>query len=333
MALAAAGSRWASSIDTVFRPDEGCRYDPSKDYWFVRMRQGTGGADFAPELWSRGLVGVLYGTWRVEHVLGDDGRPDPGKVNTAHIQRVCPQPPFFQTGWTKEFRPFFLDLQVGDRVVISFDDCLHLGTIADGFLDDETPRGETQEYFKCRPVSDRKRFVLNLLPSVFRLIPTMRGTISRLSAFRPQAQLLDACADEAAVAGSWEHMGVQTFLRMLAPYQWELLCAEYLRDVEGIRPLLLKPGGCLPTVDLFGVDPKGARVVAQCKNDSTPWKASAVQKWLQDAALAPTDRVFFCCRGGVVGDLGDSRVAVLDGEAVGRWLERSPGYFGAIKRL
>ena len=56
-------------------------------YWFMKMKHGESGEDYASELWDKGLVGVMFGTWRIEHVLNEVGEPDPAKL-TSEATRV-----------------------------------------------------------------------------------------------------------------------------------------------------------------------------------------------------------------------------------------------------
>jgi hypothetical protein len=66
----------------------------------MRMKQGSEGKPFTEELWQQGLVGVLFGTWSIEHVLDDAGKLDPNKISAKYIEEQCPQP----SGMNKERR-------------------------------------------------------------------------------------------------------------------------------------------------------------------------------------------------------------------------------------
>ena len=120
---------------------------------------------------------------------------------------------------------------------------------------------------------------------------------------------------------------------MLSPAQWEMLCAEYLRDLIGFRSLLVAPGRGLRDFDLLGVDMKGNRILVQCKNDSTSWSAEDVQDWLVGLKLAANDVPVFCCRGGVSGEMGDSHLAIVTGAEVASWLAGQGEYQQALRRL
>jgi hypothetical protein len=39
-------------------------------YWFMRMKHGEGGEDHAPELWEKGLVGVMSRTGKPPGLCG-----------------------------------------------------------------------------------------------------------------------------------------------------------------------------------------------------------------------------------------------------------------------
>src|SRR6185437_5534906 len=61
-------------------------------YWFMRMKQGSNGEDFAPELWGAGKIGVMFGTWRIHHVLDPHGNIDVAKLTATALSRTTPQP-------------------------------------------------------------------------------------------------------------------------------------------------------------------------------------------------------------------------------------------------
>jgi hypothetical protein len=67
--------------------------DKAMAYWFMKMKQGAGGEDFARDLWQEDhLVGVMFGTWRIDHVLDEEGKkPDPGKLTAEVIDKKSPQ--------------------------------------------------------------------------------------------------------------------------------------------------------------------------------------------------------------------------------------------------
>src|SRR5919107_984764 len=149
-------------------------------YWFMKMKQGAEGQDFARELWQQGLVGVLFGTWRIDHVLGEDDRPDPGKLTAEAIEKMCRQPKGIDKGrdfndaflWAP--KTFLLKVSEGDRVVVAFDDIIGIGTVDDGFCDDPNGfRGPFKEQFKCRPVKDQRTFRVAELPASYRLLAGM----------------------------------------------------------------------------------------------------------------------------------------------------------------
>ena len=50
-------------------------------YWFMRMKQGTHGNNFTLELWGKGGVGVMFGTWIIEDVQDGTGGIDESKIS------------------------------------------------------------------------------------------------------------------------------------------------------------------------------------------------------------------------------------------------------------
>jgi hypothetical protein len=302
-------------------------------FWFIRMKQGTNGPDFAQEVWAKNRIGIMYGTWRLKHISGADGRIDPMKLSAAHINEVCPQRVHgFSEKWMKPIKKFFLEVQPDDRVVTVFGGSIHLGTVGPYLIDDETER-LNGEFFKCRNVHDIKRFQLTDLPSVYRLIGNMQGTLAKIRAYLPHVELLERCADAQSVCAALQSMSVDDFLGMLGPEQWEVLCAEYLRDRIGFRFLLLQAGKTLKDVDLVGVDRTYRKVIAQCKNQSTPWAATDVKRWLASASIGANDIAVFCSRGGVSGDLARLPCAIVDGREIASWLMGSDQYFRSIKQM
>ena len=299
-------------------------------YWYMRMKQGAGGHDFAKELWKKELVGVLWGTWRICHVQDENGQIDPDKVSYEHIQGACPQPTQFTRQWLVQPRTFLLQVESGDRVLTIFDNAVHIGTVGDGFLDDETP--PDGEVFKCRPIHSRKTFPLDELPASFRLLSnTGRRAVQGIGACAPHAELLDKCDSPEQVRDKIAKMPASEFLEMLSPAQWEIVCSEYLRDSVGFRFLLLKPGKSLKAVDIVGVDGDFWRVLAQCKNDSSARDVSTVERWFKEASIGRGDILYYFCRGGIIGSV--ERCHLVDGSIIAIWLEANPDYFMAIRTL
>ena len=57
-------------------------------YWFMRMKQGTHGNNFTLELWCKGRVGVMFGTWIIEDVQDGTGGIDESKISQETLE-VC----------------------------------------------------------------------------------------------------------------------------------------------------------------------------------------------------------------------------------------------------
>jgi hypothetical protein len=315
--------------------------DKAMAYWFMKMKQGARGEDFARKLWQQGLMGVLFGTWRIDHVLGEDGRPDPGKLTAEAIEKVCRQPKGIDRGrdfndaflWAP--KTFLLKVSEGDRVVVVFDEAIHIGTVDEGFYDDPNgPRGPYKEYFKCRPVKDRKAFSLTELPASYRLVASMgRRAIQGITVYRKLVRLLDENDDSEGIQEALMGMPKGDFLDMLSDKQWEVICDQYLRDKIGLRSLVLGVGGTLKDVDIYGVAKDGRRVLAQCKNDSRPYTVKRLARLIGGIPRNPEDHLYFCCRGGVEGDRGDLDCQVVDGNDILNWLDDDPDYFRYLKSV
>jgi hypothetical protein len=307
-------------------------------YWFMKMKQGRKGEDFAKELWhDHHLVGVMFGTWRIHDVLGEDGRPDPQELTAEAIQRKQPQPEgiTFDDKFLWAPKVFLLKVSVGDRVVAVFDETIHIGTVDEKFYDDPNgPRGPYKEYFKCRPVKDRKSFPLAELPASYRLVGSMgRRAIQGVHAYKKLVRLLDEHGDPREVREALVRMPKGDFLDMLSDKQWEVLCDQYLRDKVGLRSLVLGVGGTLKDVDIYGVDGEGQRVLAQCKNDSNPWSTRRVKNLIAGILRNPDDHLYFCCRGGVEDDGEGLDCRVIDGGDILGWLDEDPDYFRRLKTM
>ena len=311
-----------------------------KTYWFMQMRQGEGGEDHAPELWGEGLVGVMFGTWRIGHVLSD-GTPDTDKLTAQAIESQVPQPSGLDKGkgmndrFLRAPRTLLLKMSVGHRVVVLFDKAIHIGTVGDGYLDDPGgPRGPYDEYYKCRPVDDQKSFRLADLPASCRLLGGMgRSTIQGIHAYEGLVRLLDEHCNADEIKVAILDMPTLSFLGTLSYKQWEVLCDQYLRDEVGLRSLVLKIGGTLQGVDIYGVAGDGKRLLAQCKNDSDPWSRKRLVKLISGIPRRPEDHLYFCCRGGVKGGRDGLDCRVVDGNDISQWLDEDPDYLKRLKTM
>lgn len=304
-------------------------------YWFMRMKQGVGGEDYTAEMWESGRVGVLFGPWRIFHVMDGNGAIDRAKLKASAILNVCPQSHDlpFDDEFLAPARKFLIGVQAGDRIVVAFNGAIHIGVASDEFLDDPLPRGKRGGHFKCRRIYNAKAFDLSELPSIYRLVTGIgRGTIQEIDSLRTAIELLDGSGSSADLRDTLRTMTPQRFLEMLSPEQWEVVCGEYLRDEIGFRFLLLQSGKTLKDVDLVGVDRAHCRVIAQCKNDAKAWTGARVEAWLEQTPVGEHDRVYFFSRGGVRGAVSD-RCVIVDGTHIADWLGRSPEYFRCLKEL
>jgi hypothetical protein len=300
-------------------------------YWFMRMRQGSKGPDFTKELWQERLVGVLWGTWKIADVLNGNNEVaedalTPEKLGVSKKELQAP-------------KKFLLEMSPYDRVVVAFDNSLHMGIVEKGFKPDPNPSiRKNDEHFKCRPIRDEppdspKEFPLGELPAGYRLVSaTGQQTIQRIRAYEPLVQLLDSHETAQEIKSELEQRSIEDLLPMFSPKQWEVLCAEYLRSEKGVRPLLAV-GGTLKDIDIYGVDDDGRRILAQCKNDSKPWKAEDIRQWVRDLARDPDDILYFFSRGGVDGDIDEAECRTVTGEEILEWLEPLKDYQRHLKIL
>ena len=304
-------------------------------YWFMRMKQGSEGKPLPPELWDKDLIGVMFGRWTIDYVL-TDGDLDKGKVTFERLQKYPPSgEPEFNKNWFHSARRFLVEMLADDKVVVEFGDSLHIATVTDEFKGDPNPAlRDYGEHFKCRRIRSKKRFAIEKLPSSYRLISgTGRGAVQRINAYRPLVELLDRCDSPEEVTEECRKMSTERFMTTLSPKQWETVCAEYLRDTEGVRPLLLALGSTLKDVDIYGVNRRGERVLAQCKNDATKRKAEIIEEWAISLAASPEDILYFFARGGVDRQVHASRCTVIDGEEILRWLGSQGKYQEQLKIL
>jgi hypothetical protein len=152
-----------------------------------------------------------------------------------------------------------------------------------------------------------------------------------LRKFEPLLGVLDKFRDAEGVRSGFAGLSEEDFLKMTSPNQWEILCAEFLRQSIGFRFLLLDVGRTLKGVDLVGVDKCHCRVIAQCKNDSGPWSSAKVEQWVSGASVTTEDKVYFCCRGGVDGTPKSFHKIV--GTDIADWLRSDPEYFKCLKTM
>ncbi len=103
-------------------------------YWFMRMKQGSEGEEnFAPKLWNRNLIGVMFGTWTIDDVL-TNGAIDEGKVTYEHLSKYrTKNEPVFKKSWFDSSRRFLIEMASDDKVVVEFGGALHIATVTDTF--------------------------------------------------------------------------------------------------------------------------------------------------------------------------------------------------------
>lgn len=298
-------------------------------YWFVRMKQDSGGRaekDFTEELWEQGLIGILFGSWTINGVLDEAGTVDDDKLTQGWLwEHRADHIEVFKPEWLHTVRRFLKEMSEGDKVVVSYeeDGSLHIGTLGDGFREDPNPPRNYGEAFKCRLVTDQKRFALEDLPSGYRLVSgTGRGTVQLIKAYEPLVRLLDRHedGDTDGVRRTFTEMSTKDLLKVLSPQQWEVLCAEYLRAIEGVRPLLLAVGNTLKDVDIYGVDRHGNKVLAQCKNDSAKKSARTVREWAEKVPNRTGDRLYYFVRGGIDGEIDQTLCTTFSGDELEVWL-------------
>jgi hypothetical protein len=305
-------------------------------YWFMRMRQGSNGEDFTTELWDQELIGVMFGTWTIDDVSDGAGGIDESKITHEWLCQYLPDnEPTYKKSWSDSSHRFLIEMSAGDKVVVEFKGALHIATVTDEVTGDpDHTRRERKEHFKCRRIRHRKDFPLEKLPSSYRLISTTgRGAVQRINAYEPLVELLDLCDSPEEVTKACCEMSMEKVLGVLAPKQWEAICSEYLRDIEGVRPLLLAVGSTLKDIDIYGVNRDGRRVLAQCKNDAKTRNARSINDWIVGLAVGSEDKLYFFARGGVKGSINHSRCTVVDGNDILGWLRSQEEYERYVKCL
>lgn len=297
------------------------------------MKQGNGGPDFTEELWQRGLVAVLWGTWKIDDIRSevyptrlDERKLTPRNLNVSNKALQAP-------------RQFLFKMSPDDRVVVSFNKSLHIGIVGEGYAPDPAPENRKDgEHFKCRLLREDspyspKEFPLAELPAAYRLVATTgQQTIQRIRAYEPLVQLLDTCDSAKEVKAVLAEKAMEELLPMLSAKQWEILCAEYLRSTVGLKPLLAV-GGTLKDIDIYGVNNNGQRILAQCKNSSNPWKSEDIETWIGNLAKAPNDILYFFSRGGIEGHVDESQCRTVTSQEVLDWLEPLEDYQRYFKVL
>ena len=304
-------------------------------YWFMRMKQGSEGKDFASGLWSECLVGVMFGTWTLNDVSDGAGGVDEGKITQEWLSKYLPtNQRYYKRQWSDASRRFLVEMSADEKVVVEFGDALHIATVTDEYRGDPNPSlRDHGEHFKCRRIHSRKDFPLERLPSSYRLISTTgRGTIQRIRAYKPLVELLDRYDTPEEVTEACREMSTEQLLEVLSPKQWETICAEFLRDTEGMRALLLAVGSTLKDIDIYGVNHEGKRILAQCKNDTRARDAKTINDWTENVVADPEDLLYFFARGGVKDQLSDDRCKIVDGKDILWWLD-SPSQKHYVKHL
>ncbi len=306
-------------------------------YWFMRMRQGSKEKPVTPDLWNQNLIGVMFGTWTIDDVRADSGGIDESKLTHEWLSRyLTDNEPEYKKSWSDSSRRFLAEMASGDKVVVEFEGALHIATVTDEFEGNpHSLHPKYGEHFKCRRIRERKPpFSLERLPSSYRLISsTGRGAVQRIKAFEPLVEMLDRWDSPEEVTEACRDMPTEKLLEVLAPKQWEAICAEYLRDTEEVRPLLLAVGSTLKDVDIYGVNRNGKRVLAQCKNDAKPREARTINEWLDSVVASPGDELYFFARGGVKGSIDADRCRVVDGKEILAWLRSRGDYEEHLKTL
>lgn len=327
------------------------------DAWFIRMRHGSAGRNFAQELWARREVGILFGTWNADELLEGGGFDETKWQRLAKAGKLPPER-FIRHRTAKGHVKRFVEAKPGDLVFWSDAATLHWGRLeGTKVYDSELEQPCTTEHWgedsaRVGPVKARRiapesirRANLAELPAVFRLFRlTGRGTFQKMDAYAPWAHALamhEADGLDQYLAGlDWND-----WMGLLTPGGWEALVAEYLRAERDARSLAVSDGRTLPGVDLVmflpGVEDRPpTRLLVQCKNDSKLWTGRALENWLRDTfeettdgdgpleTVVPTDQeVVLANRGGFRADAvriaeGIPTLNLLHGEHVEAWLTK-----------
>lgn len=339
------------------------RQDGEKSIWYIRMKQGTGGVDYTADLWRKGLVGVLFGGWRLADILPDHTDPtapvrmiDPVKLTPLHLEArwranqsttTSPGETVLSKADVKAARKFLAgdagDVQPGDRVICSYSEegsvWLACGTLTDQFHDHPVDIGRClhkkwgEEFFKCRGVTNQRGFALSNLPSAYRLLRgTGQGTLQKMQAYYHLASLLFECSDEESVRAHLATRDAEELLGYLSDKHWEVICAEWMREERhtGMK-LLLGVGGTLESLDIVAVSDKGALLVGQCKN-SHGMGQGEIDSLAED--LSPSkvgEAVRYLFIRGVTGDVKPpAGIELVTAETIVPWLRKDRSYVHAL---
>lgn len=303
----------------------------SERYWYIRMRQGSSGQDYAEELWDNDSVGILFGSWTMEDLPDSE---DSAKVvlDSDEFEEKLPPSPSKWDSWKNQIRSFLYDLSPGDRVVTVFGNTVHLATVGTEVFTnpEERPKGE---FFKCRAIKDKKSFPLPELPAVYRLVQnTGQRTIQRIRKFDHLIEHLDSVSsgDTSSVRKRFRDASTEEFLSYLSAKGWEVVCGEYLRNQIGYKPSVLLPGGTVASIDHAGVDGKGIPVLAQCKNDDRPRSRQEVVRWV-NRENTDRNRLFYFARSGIEPDKPVPDCEIVGEEEISKWLDANPEYLKSLQ--
>src|SRR5512144_1006312 len=102
-------------------------------YWYVRMRQGSGGWNFTRDVWETDAVGIMFGAWAAEDVMTADGGIDLPRLTLDWLRRDCAHPTAWLTSRLfSQIRTFLVEVSPGDPVIVYYDAAIHVGTIGPG---------------------------------------------------------------------------------------------------------------------------------------------------------------------------------------------------------
>lgn len=215
-------------------------------YWFMRMKQGSEGKDFAPELWDQDLIGVMFGTWTIDDVRNGADGIDESKITYEGLsQYKTHNEPAYKKSWSDSSRRFLVEMSEADKVVIEFKGALHIATVTDEFEGNpDSVRPKHEEHFKCRRIREPKTsFPLEKLPSSYRLISTTgRGAVQRINAYEPLVALLDRCETPEEVTEACCNMPTEKVLGVLAPKQWEAILHRIPQGCRRCKTLAIGRG-------------------------------------------------------------------------------------------
>ncbi len=265
-----------------------------------RMNFGTGGEDFAADIWNAGFVGIWHGSWVPEDLYraSDSCRTNSyvrPKALACALNEIMSSKgsssKISQEGAGAALK--FDELEIGAWVFTCFDRSINMAQIAAAdplVLSQFNHKGET---FKAKPIKNTRTFRLDELPPSFLLLPSAgRGSVHKVPSCSALLKLLVDHESETEVAAAFDSLSWDAWITALGPKGWETLCLGYLIQEHGFLPTGLSIGGTLADFDIVGRLRSGESVYAQYKGDIRQ-HAMTPEEERAFASVGNTKKLFF----------------------------------------